>query len=472
MKLDKNTILLLFLLIGIGWFMINRVSHVTRSIPVDDGWSPPVSVASTENGVAGGGGLYKWHDTLILVQSRYDWSSKSSTCSIIVRNNEPSNSWTQLPISGVPGDCAFYSPALDQANDRIMFERGYIESNRLQMGAIFLRLTVNNRIQVEAERTWTMDQESLLGRTSTNVTLNEPAARTDRPNRDYPSLGVGILEGSKAYVAFSINAHTLFKTPVNYGGKTYMTGGVSDGPFYNGVFHSTDLGKTWQMEKISDLDAGEPEMCRTKDYYYNFGMTGGGIRFSLKSVDGGSWSEPKFLTRTFTNRRGGGAVAESDTVHVCWLDNRHEIKYWLSLARSGRGNYEVAYCRRKDSDASWRKDIILSRGVMFAYSPSMSVEGDKIVLAWAGAQTAHAWPFEGDPSDIYYVTSKDGGKTWNKPLQVTDHFKDGITSGSARVALQNGVIHLFYAQGRYDRQAQVSQQGGWPVYYQQRAFPD
>jgi len=57
-------------------------------------------------------------------------------------------------------------------------------------------------------------------------------------------------------------------------------------------------------------------------------------------------------------------------------------------------------------------------------------------VAWAGAQTAHAWPFEGDPSDIYYATSKDGGKTWKKPLKVTDRFKDGITSGSARVALQ------------------------------------
>ena len=468
----KRTIKTILLLIVLVWIVVFLVGRIRWPIHLDQGWSPPVSVTSTESGFGGGGDLYKWHDTLILLQSRYDWPSKSSTCSIIVRNNDSSNSWTQLPISGVPGDCAFYSPTLDQANDRIMFERGYIESNRLQMGAIFLRLTANNRIQVEAEREWTRDQESLLGRTGTNVTLNEPAVRTDRPNRDYPRLGVGTLEGSEACVAFSINAHTLFETPVNYGGKTYTTGGVSDGPFYNGIFHSTDLGKTWQIEKIADLDAGEPEVCRTRDYYYYFGMTGRGIWFSRKSVDGDSWSEPKFLTRTFTNRRGGGAVAEGDTVHVCWLDNRHEIKYWLSLARSGRGNYEVAYCRRKDSDASWRKDTILSRGVMFAYSPSMSVEGDKIVAAWAGAQTAHAWPFEGDPSDIYYATSKDGGKTWSKPLQVTDHAKDGITSGSARVALQNGVILLFYAQGKWDNDTQVNRQGGWPVYYQQRPFPE
>jgi Neuraminidase (sialidase) len=102
----------------------------------------------------------------------------------------------------------------------------------------------------------------------------------------------------------------------------------------------------------------------------------------------------------------------------------------------------------------------------------MSVEGDKIVVAWAGAQTTPVWAFEGDPSDIYYATSKDGGKTWSKPLKVTDRAKDGITSGSARVALQNGVIHLFYAQGKWDNNAQVRNQGGWPVCYQQRPFPD
>jgi hypothetical protein len=468
MKHDKNTVLLLIILIGIVWLLINRVSHVTRPIPVDHSWLPPVIVTSTENGFHGGGDLYKWHDTLILLQSRYDWSSKSSTCSIIVRNNDSSNAWNLLPLSDVPGDCAFYSPAFDQTNDRIMFERGYIESNQLQMGAIFVRMNANSRIQIEAEREWTRDQESLLGKTGTNVTLNEPAISHNRPNRDYPSLGKGVLDGSEVYVTYYLH------------GTTRGTNYITDAPYSGGVFHSIDFGKIWKLEQVSDADSFDPSVCRTESncYYFANGQVGTGrnraLWFSRKSTEGNSWDTPKALTRTvpFGVDESYSAVAEGNTIHVCWLDNRHEIKYWFSLARSGRGNYEVAYCRRKDSDASWRKDTILSRGVMFAYSPSMSAEGDKIVVAWAGAQTAHAWPFEGDPSDIYYVTSKDGGKTWSKPLKVTDRAKDGITSGSARVALQNGVIHLFYAQGTWDRHTQVNQQGGWPVYYQQRPFPD
>lgn len=465
MKLDKNTILLLILLIGIVWVVTNHVSHAARPIAVDHGWSPPVSVASTENGFDGGGDLYKWHDTLILVQSRYDWSSKSSSCSIIVRNNDSSSSWTQLPISGVPGDYAFYCPAFDETGDRVMFERGNAESNQLRMGVIFLRVPTNGRIQIDAESKWVVSNTNLFGMYGQDVSFSE---RPGRPG--WLKLGRGSVNGLESYF------------PSCAEGFTYDSKGVAiaRGPYWTGLFHSTDLGKTWQMERVSDSDCFDLSVSRTATFYYFFANgavgknRGGGLWVSRKSAEGNSWDAPMAVTRTvpFGVDESYSAMAEGDTIHVCWLDNRHEIKYWLSLARSGRGNYEVAYCRRKDSDASWRKATILSRGVMFAYSPSMSVEGDKIVVAWAGAQTAHPWPFEGDPSDIYYATSKDGGKTWNKPLKVTDHFKDGITSGSARVALQNGVIHLFYAQGRYDRQAQVSQQGGWPVYYQQRAFPD
>jgi hypothetical protein len=171
-KHGKNTIFILIILVAIIWY---AVSHIKWPIALDQGWSQPVAVTGTQSADMGGGDLYKWHDTLMLVQGRYDYSSKSSTCSIMIRNNNSSNSWTQIPISDVPGDCAFYCPAFDEANNRILFERGYIESNQLQMGAVFIHMTANGRAQVEAERKWTRDQESLLGKTGPNVTLNDPA---------------------------------------------------------------------------------------------------------------------------------------------------------------------------------------------------------------------------------------------------------------------------------------------------------
>jgi hypothetical protein len=452
MKHHINAILLGILAIGIVAFYI---SHIRWPIPLDQGWSQPIAVTGTQNADAGGGNLYKWHDTLMLVQDRYDYSTKSSTCSIIIRNTDFSNSWTQLPVSDIPGDCTFYCPAFDQTNDRIMFERGYIENNQLQMGAVFIHMTANGRIQIEAERRWTRNQESLLGKTSPNVTLNDPAIMGLKVNRDYPGFGKGILTESEACIPYSLRAKTF--TPPNT---------LSDGPYTSGIFYSTDLGKTWLIEKIADLDAGEPEVCRTKDYYYYFGMTGGGIWFSRKPVEGGLWSEPKFVTKTFAGWRGGGAVAEDGTVQYCWLDRRHEKWRPRIETPSGLGNYEVFYRQRKDSDSAWRKDVAVSKGILFSYWPSMSVEGNKIAIAWVGATDKNG------SHDVFYVTSKDGGETWSKPLKVTDHAKDGFTSERTQVALQNGIIHLFYAQGQENPQAQVSQQGSWPVYYQQRPFPN
>lgn len=94
------------------------------------------------------------------------------------------------------------------------------------------------------------------------------------------------------------------------------------------------------------------------------------------------------------------------------------------------------------------------------------MEGNRIVVAWVGAIDKNG------SHDVFYATSKDGGKTWARPLKVTESAKDEITSERTQVVLQNGVIHLFYAQGKWDRHEQVRSQGSWPVYYQQRPFPN
>jgi len=473
-KHGKNIILIPIILVAIIWYATSRIK---LPIALDTGWSAPIAVASTQNGFAGGGSLYKWHDTLVQVDGQCEWvphSSivSSSTCLTWVHDPKSTNFWTQQPAFTLPGCYALYLPAFDEASDKVMLAGGYIENNVLHMSALFAHLSANRGIQIETKKEWAKDQESLLGKTGTNVTLNDPPERTKRSSRNYPSFGGGIIAGSEVYVAFSISAYTFFDTG--------PTPGIGDGPYYHGVFHSMDLGETWQMEQVSDTDSFDFSIRRTKAnlYFFANGVVGKSrglaLWFSRKPAEGSSWEPPKAVAWAvpYGVDERYSAVADGDTIHICWLDNRHETKYWLSLARSGRGNYEVAYCGRKDSDSRWRKDVILSRGIMFAYSPSISAEGDKVVVAWAGAQTAHAWPFEGDPSDIYYATSKDDGKTWSRPLQVTDLATNGITSASVRVAIQNGVIHLFYAQGRYDRDAQVSQQGGWPVYYQQRTFPN
>jgi hypothetical protein len=452
----KNAIKPMLSLVFLMGIIVFLVGCSRQPIQLAQGWTPPVRVTDSQEGESAGVDLYKWRDTIMLLQERYDWSAKSSTRSIMIRSSDQSNSWTRLPFPDTSRGYAY--PALDPTNGRIMFEQGRVENDQVMMSAIIVRVTGNGEIQVEYERKWMVDKKSFFGETRLNAGLteyNEPGQRA------WPKLGSGIIDGTDLYIPFCVD------------GFTYVNKYTSArGPYNNGVFHSADSGVTWQIEPISDTKSFPLTVSRTKGYYYYFAYRHGEVNqgmelwFSRKSVKGGSWDAPKVKTQSFEDRRGGGVLVEDDTVHLCWLDNRHEKWRPRIETPPGLGNYEVVYSRRKDSDATWREDVILSSGLLFSYSPSMSVEGDRIVVAWRSGKSNQ--PRRSD--DIYYTTSKDGGKTWAKPLKVTDRAKDGITSGEPQVAVQNGVIHLFYVQGKENRY--LSHQEPWPIYYQQRPFPD
>jgi hypothetical protein len=316
------------------------------------------------------------------------------------------------------------------------------------------------------EQKWAMDKEKVFGADNVRFYgLYEPG------KRDYPSLGLGIMEGSELYIPYFVR------------GFTYDRSGtaIARGPNADGVFHSGDSGVTWQMERISDLEAWSPSVYRTKNYYYYFATRvkrpGHELWFSRKPNGSGSWDAPKpVVTKTYAMEFGEYvAAAENDTVHLCWMDGRHNM-WRFNIDGPNIENDDIVYCHRKDSDGGWSKDVDLSKGVLYCYAPSISAEGDKIVVAWAGIQTAGKSHTDYDPNDVYYVTSKDGGNTWSKPLKVTDGAKDGMTAGHPQVMLLNGIIHLFYIQGKMDLQ-QVGgltklNQPPWPIYYTQRPFPD
>jgi hypothetical protein len=165
----------------------------------------------------------------------------------MIRNDDSSNSWTQLPLSGVPSGYAFYCPTIDQANSRMLFDQSYSENDLLEMNALFIRMTKNGEVQVEAERKWKVDKKSLFGETGPNVKL----AYSSEKRQVFGGWGPGVINDSEIYL------------PYNVSGETHHGNLVigDEGPFNNGVFHSTDSGATWQMERISaDCDGGEPKM--------------------------------------------------------------------------------------------------------------------------------------------------------------------------------------------------------------------
>ena len=186
----------------------------------------------------------------------------------------------------------------------------------------------------------------------------------------------------------------------------------------------------------------------------------------------------RVITETFADVYGRFDVAgEGDTAHICWMDRRHN-KWRFNFDAPPVENNEIYYRRRKDSDQEWSKEILLSKGLLYVYAPTISAEGDKVVVVWAGIRTADKQHTYMAPNDIYYVTSKDGGQNWMAPLKVTDGAKDGLTAGMPQVALLNGTIHLLYTQGKRAKSRELSpgltKLGGepWPIYYTHRPFPN
>jgi hypothetical protein len=384
------------------------------------------------------------------------WQDDKSARCFLMNSND--NSWSEAQLTGIPHGYIWTYPAIDQASDKVFFEQGYMENDQLIMNVLVGRMNGSIAVRDGMEKKWSTDKKTVFGETGSNVRLGEPGMR------DWPSLGVGIINGSDMYIPYCVDGQTDRDKTI-YG---------DEGPFNNGVFHSDDSGINWKMEKLSDFEAWLSSLCKTKDYYYYLAVRNHQqeLWFARKPTESSSWDAPKVITTTFCNSAlywKYVATADDDTIHLCWLDRRHE-KTSFNLDDSSRHNYDVVYCNRKDAENKWSKDIVLSKNLPYSYTPAMSVEGNEVVIVWAGAAK------DDRLTDIYYVTSKDGGKTWAEPLKVTDDTKNGITTGEPQVMMLNGVIHLFYIQGKMDLQ-QVGgltklNQPPWPIYYTQRPFPN
>ena len=327
------------------------------AVQFDQNWSPPVKVSESIDGFVGGVDLYRWQNTIMALQGLDDGSAK---CFMFNRSGG-NDAWAEVPLTGVPRGYIWARPAMDQASDKTFFQDGYMENDELVMKVLIGRLTGSLAVRDVKEEKWLTDRKTLFGDARPNERLNKPG------KRNWPSLGLGLVNGEDLYIPYRINGETFNENTVF----------LSKGPFNNGAFHSTDSGMTWQLEQISDFAAWLPSMCKTKLYYYYFAVKNyqRDLWFSRKPVGGSSWEGPKVVTDTFCDSALHWqyvAAASGDTVHLCWLDRRHE-KRRADPVDANRENYEVMYCQRKDADADWGKDIILSKGLLYSYRPCMSV---------------------------------------------------------------------------------------------------
>jgi hypothetical protein len=373
---------------------------------------------------------------------------------------------------------------MDPASTRFAFYKGAVRDGKLDGTFVFCTLNQMRRIDQFIKRSVTYDTKTLFGEIKKPV--DEPVEKIWRQQYGPPQLrvwggglGGSVVVGTDVYITYSVQC-----------GAFYGADHMIDTPVeQTGLLHSAGDHSRWQRIKLLDAYSLNPGVFATRNNLYFLATAYGG----LDKMPRGLWSaqmphevdaqpKPENLAPNVCGTIHGrySAVTDGETIHLIWLDARHQrhhnLRSMLTGGQNVEENLEIYYRSRNDAASEWTKEVFLSKGLDFVFAPDMAVDRQNIVVVWAGYQGDKGKPgSEFHPSDIYFRTSRDGGATWTPATRITNNAKSGIATGRPQVALHKGVIHLFYIQGNIVDHSvggglRLLNQDPWPIIYQRRAF--
>jgi hypothetical protein len=367
-------------------------------------------------------------------------------------SNGESNRLIEAHSGGFTKNYASAAPAIDRNTGQVMFHTAQMVSGRVTLKFLLTDLSPENGLQPVKESSLTRERQVLFEH------LDASTASNAASERDGVNLGPGTMDGPELYLPYKIEIENKL---AGTGGKA---GRLPPRLYNNGVLHSGDRGQTWQMERISTFESGTAVIRDTAAYHYYISQSPGSLSHSRMPRNGGAWTSLVDIIKTV---RTFETVAEGDTIHLCWLDDRH-FKNEFRLDSPPPVNLQVAYCHRQDAAGQWSEQIMLSKDMEFAYTPSISAEGQNVIVVWTGAMAEN-----NSPVDIYYTTSQNGGKTWAKTVRLTNNKEAIHIPENPVVVIHRGTVHLFYAQGEKLKKTLGYTQfpSTWPIYYRQMPFP-
>jgi hypothetical protein len=192
------------------------------------------------------------------------------------------------------------------------------------------------------------------------------------------------------------------------------------------VYHkcSTDGGITWGPDVwVSTVPGpqGMPSIAAVAAcvhvVWVDFSLMGNSEVYFSRSVDGGTnWELPIQISYGAGFSSSPSIAAFGSNVHIAWEDSR--LGWW---------NNEIFYCRSTNDGVNWSIEEQLTEDTTFSNTPSISVSGNNIHVAWEDMR-------DGD-YEIYHKKSTDNGQTWSTDQRLTNdpgdsHYPSAAASGS------------------------------------------
>jgi hypothetical protein len=162
--------------------------------------------------------------------------------------------------------------------------------------------------------------------------------------------------------------------------------------------------------------------------------------YSIQAPDDPQWFEQKLLIDSL---QGGGFYltrSENNRLHLCWMDMRLKKGAGFFIFGDwdvGRKNNQVFY-RNYDENKKWSKEKKLSGSYSYCEKPSMSVEGQNIVVVW------HHYPRPYTRAALYNATSRDKGKSWSRARKIDTHYND--STEAPKMVLREGISTFFMTE--------------------------
>ena len=136
-----------------------------------------------------------------------------------------------------------------------------------------------------------------------------------------------------------------------------------------------------------------------------------GELYYIRSTDGGAtWQPTVRLTAPDVSAMRPSIAASGDYVHLTWFDRRDSKKDW---------DWDIYYKRSTDGGATFGPDVRMTSTPTHSRHPQIvATPGGQVCCIWEDGSFFTGTKWEGDAA-LYASVSRDNGETWQEPRRLT-----------------------------------------------------